>query len=359
MNNPPPPSDQGIEVVELSDIDLDFAIEQMFQQGAARPLETTRTEMADAEEIRSLDVFHGLSKEEISKLVASSKSIQAVAGHVLVSPGRLNTKVFFVVEGQLRLYAPNNDRRPVAIVDVGHCTGLRSALTMQPAQYAVIATEISNILEVDIKTIEELTKQSHTFALHYTSLLASYVRGDNCFYVGARAPKNARQGYIDELTLLHNQHWLDTMLPRLISRFRLVDKPLSLVAFAADGLGPIAKEHGMAAGLRVLEAIGHWVLNHTRPIDILAINRGGCVFAFLPDSDLEAARHLADRLKNAIPSVPVNLASPKATAPITVTLSFGITSLEKGMKENDFVNKAETLVKKSMSLGGNQINEIL
>ena len=365
MTNPSPPfvpggMPEGIEVVELSEVDLDFSIEEMFGQGAVRSLENTSTELADSEELHTLDLFRNLGKDELAKLAACSQSIQAVPGYVLVAPGRLNTKVFFVVEGQLRLYAPTNDRRPVALVDVGHSTGLRSALAAQPSEHAVIATEISNILAVEVAVLDELAKRSHAFASNYTALLTSYVRGDNCLYVGARAPKSAaRQAYIDELTLLHNQHWLATMLPRLVARFRLVDKPLAVVTFAVDGLNQIVKEHGIGPGLRVLETVGHWMLDQTRPTDIQAINKSGHVFAFLPDCDLNAARQLAARLKTAIQAVKVSLASPKAPQPITVTLSFGIAVLEKGMKETDFVNKAEALVQKSLKLGGNCLSETL
>src|SRR5436190_17143595 len=99
----------GIEVVELSDVDLDFALEEMFGQGAIRPLETTSTELAAPEELATLEIFHGLDKKDLTALAARAESIQAVPGYVLLPPGRLNTKVFFVVEGQLRLYAPTND----------------------------------------------------------------------------------------------------------------------------------------------------------------------------------------------------------------------------------------------------------
>lgn len=357
---PPPPGLEGIEVVELSEVDLDFAIEEMFGQGVVRSLENTSTELADTDELRTLEIFRGLGKDDLAKLAANCQSIQAVPGYVLAAPGRLNTKVFFVVEGQLRVYAPTNDRRPVALVDVGHSTGLHSALTMQPSEHAVIATEISNVIAIEISVLDELAKRIHAFASNYNALLASYVRGDNCLYVGARSPKNAvRQGYIDELTLLHNQHWLATMLPRLVSRFRMVEKPLAVAAFGVDGLNAIVKEHGIASGLRVLQTVGHWVLDHTRPTDILAINKSGNIFAFLPDCDLDAARQLAARLKTAIETVPISLASPKAPQPIKVTLSFGIAVLEKGMKETDFVAKAEALIQKSMKLGGNQQSETL
>lgn len=363
MANPSPPPGagsllDGIEVVELSEVDLDFSLEEMFQQGAPRTLETTSTELAAPDELAGLELFRGLSGDEIKLLTARCQSIQAVPGYVLLAPGRLNTKVYFVVEGQLRLYAPSNDKRPIALVDVGHSTGLQSALTMQPAEHAVIATEISNILTVDVTTLEELSQRHHGFARNYIALQSSYVRGDNCLYVGVRSAGRApRQGYIDELTLLHNQHWLTTMLPRLVARFRLVDKPLAVVAFAIDKLDAVLKERGIGAGLRVLEAVGHWVIDQTRPLDILAIDKSRYVFAFLPDCDLEAARQLAGRLKTAIQTLAIPLGTDAAPSAFATTLSLGVVVLEKAMKEVELVNKAEALIQKSIKLGGNWLSE--
>lgn len=363
-NSSPKPGDaytlDGIEVVELWEVDLDFAVEEAFREGASRTVETTRTEAATPGELGALELFRGLGADELAAFVAQCQSIHAVPGYVLLAPGRLNTKIFFVLEGQLRLYAQTGDKRPMAVVDVGQSTGLRSALVTQPVNHAAIATEVSHVLAIDLTTLDECAKRFHGFARNYAALLASYIRGDNCLYVNARPPSSTkRQGYIDELTLLHNQHWLDTVFPRLLARYRMGDKTLAVAAFAIDKLDQIIKEHGIGAGMRVLEAVGHWVLDQTRPTDILAINKNRYIFALLPDCDLAAARQLAGRLKSLIQTVPIALASNKAPAPITVTLAIGIAELETGMKENEFLNKTEALIQKSIKLGGNWLSEAL
>jgi two-component system cell cycle response regulator len=362
-NSAPPPTGiyslDGIEVVELAELDLDF-VEEAFREGVPRTLETTSTEPAKPAELSKLELFRGLEGQELEAMAARCQSIYAVPGYVLVAPGRLNAKVFIVIEGQLRLYAPTNDKRPIGVADVGHSTGLRSALIMQSPNHAVIATEVSHILAVELPALDECAKRSHAFARNYAALLASYLRGDNCLHVGAHSTgASTRQGYIDELTLLHNEHWMSTMFPRLIARYLLGDKPLTVTAFAIDNLEQIIKERGISAGLRVLETIGRWVLEQTRPTDILAINKNRHIFAFLPDCDLTAARQLATRLKDAIQTVPISLAAGEAAASIKITLSLGIAELPRGMKENEFLSTTEALIQKSMKLGGNWLSETL
>src|SRR3970282_2898502 len=94
-----------------------------------------------------------------------------------------------------------------------HSTGLRSALAMQPLDHSAIATEVSRLLVVDITLIDELVKRSHVFARNYAALLAGYLRGDDCLHVGTRMGAAAQHGYIDELTFLRNQRWLDELPP--------------------------------------------------------------------------------------------------------------------------------------------------
>lgn len=349
-------------MVELSEVDLDFAVEELFgKKAVARTpidLDTTRTELATPDEIKTLELFRGLDGREIDQLAPRCQSIHAIPGYVLVTPGRINNRIFFVVEGQLRLYPKTGDKRPIAIADVGHSTGLRPALVMQPVNHAVIATELSHIIAVELSVLEDYAKLSHAFARNYAALLASYLRGDNCLNIGSRPPGSpARQSYVDELTLLHNQYWLDTVFPRLVARCRLGDKPLAAAAFAIDNLDEIIKANGIGPGLRVLEAVSHWALDQTRPTDLLAVNKHRHIIAFLPDCNLDAARQLAARLKTHILTVPITLAPGKP--PLTVSLSLAIAELEKGMKDVELLNKTETLIQKSIKFGGNQVSEAL
>lgn len=367
MTNPQTPPGggyivDGIEVVELSDIDGDF-VKEVFQPGTPPPtptLEATTIEPAKPENLAQLEFFRGLDGKELETIATQCQSIHAVPGTVLLAPGRLNNKVFFVIEGQMRLYLPTGDKRPIAVADVGQSTGARPALVQQPVNHSVVATEISHILTVELPALDECAKRSHIFARRYADLLASYIRNDNCLHVGTHASSGTtRQGYIDQLTLLHNEHWLNTVLPRLVARYGLGDKPLSVTGFAIDNLDQITKKYGVAAGLRVLEIVGHWVLDQTRPTDLVAINKNRRILVFLPDYDLNAARQLANRLKTLVDALPISLPVGEKSAQKKVTLSFGIVQLELGMKETQLLNKTEALIDKSIRLGGDCTSDSL
>lgn len=347
---------EGIEVEELSDIDLEF-VEEAFRHGQRSTPESTTTEPAKPEELKRLELFRDLDEADLALLARRCESIHAAPGYVLLGAGQSSSKIYFVLEGQLRLYSPNREKRPLAVVDIGQSTGLRHALLGHPVNHSVVATEISRILAIELAVLEDGARRSHAFARHYAALLASYVRSDNCLHVGLRATADSnRPGYIDDLTLLHNQNWLDTMLPRLVARSQLAGKPLAVAAFALDGLEQLGRQHGVAAGARVLAQVGHWLLDQTRPTDLLAIDRDQRVFALLPDSDLEGARQLAERLKEAIRALAVSFAPNQPPAPQRLTLSLGVAELEDDMKEKELLDRAQAGIERSRKQGGNCVS---
>ena len=360
-----PPSDSGlsldgIEVVELSEVDLEFAVEELFGRKAAPAikldLDSTRSEPATTNDLRAVEFFRGLDNKDLDSLAPRCQSIYTVPGYVLLAPERINNKIFFVIDGQLRLYAKTGDKRPISIADVGHSTGLRSALVMQPVNHAVIATEASHVLAIDHPVLAEYVKRSHVVARNYAALLESYVRGDNCLNIGGRPPGTAtRPSYVDELTLLHNQQWLETIYPRLVGRCRLSNSPLAVVGLAIDKLDEIIKGNGIGPGLRVLETVGHWILDQTRPTDLLAVSESRYIYVFLPDGDMNAARQLADRLKIQARVLPIRLAPDKP--PMTITLSLGIAALGTGMRDKEFLVHTDARIRASIKAGGDCITD--
>ena len=345
------PDDQ--EVVDLSEIDLDFAVEEAFRQEAPKVISPVVSVPAEAGQLAGLELFRGLSDEEIAEFAPQCQSSRVVPGYVLYPTGRFNTRLYIVIEGQMRLYKAGGEKRPCGIVDIGQSCGLTSALTMQAAEHSLIATEASHLLVVEMSAINKFTARSHVFAQNYAALMASYAKGDHCLLVGGRVPAPVRRdGYVDQATLLHNQHWLDTMFPRIVDRCRMAGHPLSLVALRVDGLESIDKEAGVVLSPYLLEAVGQIMVENSRPTDLHVIDRDRRLFVVLPDSDLDAARILANRLRERVKTLTAeDLPIPP------VTLSIGIVSLAGEESGNGLLARADTLIQKSINAGGNWLNE--
>lgn len=346
------------EIVDLAEIDLEFAIEEALAGIEAPEPPKVISPMvavpATAEDLAGVELFRGIEPEHLAQHAQLCQLVRTVPGYLLYPAGRINTRLFVVLDGQLRLYAAQKERRPRAIVDIGQSCGLSEALGMAPAEHSLIATEETRVLAIDITALNKLVARSHVFAQNYTELMASYSRGDHCLML-SRGGKTAasRGGYIDPATLLHNQHWLEVMFPRLVERARKAGKPLSVVALRIDHLDAIDRESGVVLSPFMLELVGRLMVEHSRPTDLHVIDTSQRLLSILPDTSLEGARALAQRIRDE-----VRKESAVDDVPLpTMTISVGIVELGAEETHAALLERAEGLVVRSAAAGGDALHE--
>lgn len=131
-------------------------------------------------------------------------------------------------------------------------------------------------------------------------------------------------GLTDALTGLHNRRYLERRLGEEISRARRYRQPLSCLFLDADHFKRVNDQHGHAAGDIVLREISLRVRECLRASDI-ATRFGGEEFTLLlPQTDIDEACHLAERIRLAIADRPVPI---PGSLELAVTLSIGVSQL--------------------------------
>ena len=353
QNNP-----EEQEIVDLAEIDLQFAIEEALAGiDAPEPpkiISPMVSVPATPEDLAAVELFRGIEPEQLVEYAPLCQLVRTVPGYLFYPAGRFNTRLFLVMEGQLRLYAAQNERRPRAIVDIGQSCGLSEALGMLPAEHSLIATEETRVLAIELTALNKLVARSHAFAQNYAELMASYSRSDHCLILsrGGKTASN-RGGYIDPATLLHNQHWLEVMFPRLVERARKDGKPLSVLALRIDRLDAIDRESGVVLSPFMLEVVGRLMVDHSRPTDLHVIDASHRLLSILPDTTPEGARALATRIREEVRKI-----SSVDDVPLPpMTLSAGIVSLGAVDTPATLLERAEQLVVKSAAAGGDSLHE--
>jgi len=186
-----------------------------------------------------------------------------------------------------------------------------------------------------IKLLEELASQITT-SIEHSRLYAN-------------AEHKART---DGLTGLLNRRSLDELITTEVSRHSRYGGIFSLAIIDIDGLKALNDNYGHLAGDTVLKRIGHVIKSSIRNAD-QAFRYGGDEFAILlPQTHIEAAHDVAERLRKRI-ALEVKVDS------ISVTASLGLASWPAdGLGPNELVAAADAALYGAKRSGGNQSHRI-
>jgi len=164
------------------------------------------------------------------------------------------------------------------------------------------------------------------------------------------------QAVTDELTGIANRRRFFDVLGREFERAQRFDQPLSLIMLDIDDFKRIndRPELGHLAGDAVLRAVAATIQGMIREID-LAARYGGEEFAvLLPQTDIEGALNLAERLRMAIEERPIEFGGELIGE---VTASFGVASGPSlDMAQLDLIAAADTALYTSKRGGKNQVS---
>jgi diguanylate cyclase (GGDEF)-like protein/PAS domain S-box-containing protein len=126
------------------------------------------------------------------------------------------------------------------------------------------------------------------------------------------------QAATDPLTGVANRRSFESTARREVERARRYAKPFAVLALDIDHFKRVNDTYGHDIGDIVLKSMAEVCLTKLRATDILA-RLGGEEFAMLlPETDIEAAATLAERMRVAIETSPI--ATAKGALPITVSL---------------------------------------
>ncbi|MBO9686924.1 MAG: sensor domain-containing diguanylate cyclase [Mitsuaria chitosanitabida] len=132
----------------------------------------------------------------------------------------------------------------------------------------------------------------------------------------------------DGLTGLANRMATEEGLRALLRTVRRYRTPAALLMLDIDHFKQVNDRHGHAAGDVVIRALARALKDTSRDVDLPGRFGGEEFVVGLAHTDLEGARHFAERLRERIAAAPVEI---PGGAPVTYTVSIGVTV----MREDD------------------------
>jgi diguanylate cyclase (GGDEF)-like protein/PAS domain S-box-containing protein len=165
--------------------------------------------------------------------------------------------------------------------------------------------------------------------------------------------KLREQANIDSLTGCHNRRCFLDDFGQEFMRTRRYGGDLSVLMLDLDHFKAINDRHGHQAGDKVLKSFVQVCRRHMREVDVMG-RLGGEEFAILlPETEIEQAFEIAERLYKAVAEQEITLENSGA---VHVTTSLGIASLaESDANIEAIINRADVALYKAKEAGRNRV----
>ena len=152
----------------------------------------------------------------------------------------------------------------------------------------------------------------------------------------------------DQLTEVFNRHHIMSRIEEEFEKVKRLQKNVSCIMADIDNFKDINDSYGHQVGDQVLKAISHRIRNTIRAYDILGRYGGEEFLIIMPDTTLEDARGLAERIRTDVKEERVNSAS--------VTLSLGVVCvLESDRSVDDIIRRADQNLYRAKKAGKDRV----
>lgn len=244
------------------------------------------------------------------------------AGEVILSSEKESHFLYILLKGRLVIQMAAHEDIPLAIVEPGECVGEMSIIDNRAPSTRVSATEQTTLLAIEQDILWRMVSASHEIARNLLYIMAERVRYSNMVIADSLEMQRKYQRYAttDALTGLRNRGWLDDAFDREIKRSERDLLPLSLIMIDIDDFKRYNDGYGHLAGDQVLKTVANAIRRPLRPNDLIA-RFGGEEFAvLLPETTLENAAIIAERLRSHVSKARLKMIGDGSVPKPTISL---------------------------------------
>ncbi len=161
----------------------------------------------------------------------------------------------------------------------------------------------------------------------------------------------------DMMTRLKLRHFFQSTLLEAKAESTINKQPLSLIMCDIDKFKPLNDTYGHLCGDQVLKEVANTILGSIRQTDVAARYGGEEFIIMLPNTDIETARSIAERIRKNTEKLTVRHNGHT----ITTSMSLGVTSLhqKKDLTTKVLIERADNALYMSKRSGRNRVSVAL
>ncbi|HUE92214.1 diguanylate cyclase [Pseudomonas sp.] len=191
----------------------------------------------------------------------------------------------------------------------------------------------------------------HLFNLSVVFAMFSYLSFFYLKIVNSAQRKLRQMAATDPLTGLFNRRHMIDSAERELARFERNRHPIGVLLLDIDHFKTINDSHGHDVGDKVLVEVANSINSQLRTQDLIARWGGEEFLAVLPDTDLEQARAIAERVRQAL----MQQSWCFDGKPVAVTISVGISEFEEGDELKSPIKRADKALYRCKDNGRNRV----
>jgi diguanylate cyclase (GGDEF)-like protein len=230
------------------------------------------------------------------------------------------------------------------LITVGEYMGTTRSLR---ARIWRAAGELRFLAEYDIEELERLNDT--VLALNHEYAKAQLDLAHINHKLQQREAQIVASSLTDPLTGVGNRRRLEQALATEISRANRTGTRLCAIMADLDHFKRVNDTYGHAAGDRVLTAFGDLLRRHTRAIDIVARFGGEEFVVLTPNTDLDNAVAIANRIRESMAACTIE------ALPDPVTASFGVAEMVPHEQGSGLLHRADAALYEAKHSGRNRV----
>jgi len=305
-------------------------------------------------------LFEGVSLDAVECYFENFTEQTAPAGTVILAKGQKNHSLYLLLEGAVTLHLDDPNHPALYKLGVGECFGEMSLIEQGNTSAYVVAATDCRYLALDQEALWSMVDVSHGVARNLLLILSRRLRNDNVTISANQNQLRCWENFAlsDALTGLNNRRWLDDTIDRVVHRTHQDGAPMSLTMLDVDHFKAFNDKWGHPAGDQALRCLAQVIRTQIRPTDLAARYGGEEFVVLLPNTDIEEAHAIAERLRHAIAYTPCGKEGMKDLPPITV--SMGVSTLPPGEGDSSLlIANADEALYKAKRAGRNCVIEQL